>query len=114
MSCTVSLLQSWGGIPEGRKQRSWLTLSDFYFLEDYEADAKFAEDVQFLKPELEIAKRSKIRAKRQLRGVCRGLVEADKKGRLDFTHRSVGDFFDLQKVRAETHDRSCSELKTLS
>lgn len=114
MSCTVSLLRFLGGIPEARKKRLWLTLSDFYFLEDYEADTKFAEDVQFLKPELETAKGSKIRAKRQLRGACRGLVEADKKGRLNFTHRSVGDFFDQQKVQAETHDQSFNNLKALS
>lgn len=114
MSWTVSLLRFLGGIPRAREKRLWLTLSDFYFLEDYEADTKFAEDIQFLKPELETAKGSKIHARRQLRGACRGLIEADKKGSLDFTHRSVGDFFDQQRVRAGTHDKSFYDLEALS
>lgn len=114
MSRTVSLLRFLGGIPEARKKRLWLSLSDFHFIEDYEADTEFAENVQLIKSELETVKEGKSRARRQLRSACRGLVDADKEGRLDFTHRSVRDFFDQQKVRAETHDESFNDLQALS
>lgn len=113
-SCTVSLLRFLGGIPKAKTKRLWLTLSDFYFLEDCEANATFAEGDRFLNPELESARKSKIRARRQLRGACGGLVEADKKGHLVFTHRSVGNFFEQQKVRAETHDQSFDNFEALS
>ncbi len=47
ISRTVSLLRFLNTIPEAKTMHLWLNLSDFYFLEDYEADPRFAEITQF-------------------------------------------------------------------
>ncbi|KAK3945204.1 hypothetical protein QBC46DRAFT_337054 [Diplogelasinospora grovesii] len=114
VSHTVSLLNLLGMIPEAKKMHLWLNLSDFYFLEDYEGDPRFAQGAEFPKRGSETAKESEIRARRQLRGVFRGLVEADEANDLDFTHRSVGDFFKQEKVRIEMHDESFNNMEALS
>lgn len=114
VSHTVSLLHFLGTIPEAKKMHLWLNLGDFYFLEDYEADLRFAEGAQFPRQGSETFKNIVIRARRQLRGVCRGLVEADKANDLGFTHRSVGDFFKQEKVRIEMHDESFNNIEALS
>lgn len=111
---TVSLLRFLAGIPEAKKMHLSLTLSDFYFLVDYEFDPQFAESAQFPKLGSETVRESELRARRQLRGVCKGLLEADKANDLDFTHRSVGDFFEQQKVRIEMHDGSFNNMEALS
>ncbi|SPO03403.1 uncharacterized protein DNG_06086 [Cephalotrichum gorgonifer] len=111
---TVSLLHFLGTIPRVKEMHLWLNLNDFYFLEDYVADPRFAQGAQFPNERSETVKESASRARRQLRGVCRGLVETDKTDALDFTHRSVGDFFNQEKVRFEMHDDSFNKLEALS
>jgi hypothetical protein len=111
---TVSLLHFLAEIPRVKEMHLWLTLGDFYFLEAYEADVRFAETAQFGGLASETVKESELRAKRRLRGVCRGLIEADKTNDLEFTHRSVSDFFQQEKVRMEMHDRSFNNLEALS
>ncbi len=113
-SHTISLLIFLGKIQEAKKMQIWLNLSDFYFLEDYESDPQFAESARFPGQDCEPVKESEVRARRQLRGVCRGLVEANIDRDLEFTHRSVRDFFRQRKVRAKMHDKSFDNLEALS
>ncbi len=114
MSHTVSLLHFLGDIPEAKGMRLWLNLGDFYFLEDYEADQRFAERAPFPEPESETANDRESRARRQLRGICRGLVEADEANDLAFTHRSVRDFFKQGHMQIEMRDESFNDMDALS
>lgn len=114
MSHTVSLLHFLGDIPKAKKKYLWLNLGDFYFLEDYEADPRFAERAPFPKPESETPKERGSRARRQLRGICRGLVEADEADDIGFTHRSVRDFFKQDHVRIEMRNESFDNIDALS
>ena len=111
---TVSLLHFVGAIPMAKEGYLWPSLSDFYFLEDCVHDPHFAESTNFPGRETETIKDSKIRAIRQLRGVCRGLIERDKSNDLNFTHRSVSDFFTREKVRIPMYDTSSSYTEVLS
>src|SRR3569833_1529680 len=92
----------------------WLNLIDLYFLEEYESDVRFAESARFPEQGCESVKESEVRARRQLRGVCRGHVEANAATDLDFTHRSEGDFIRQKKIRVKMHDKSFNSLKALS
>ena len=113
-SHTVSLLLFLDKIQKVKKMQLWLNLSDFYFLEDYESDLRFAESARFPGQGYESVKESEVRARRQLRGVCRGLVEADIDTDLDFIHRSVRDFFQQKKILVKMHDESFNNLEALS
>lgn len=113
-SHTVSLLLFLYMIPHAESVELWLDLSDFYFLEDYESNQRFAESAGFPEQGCDAVKESQIRARRQLRGVCRGLVEANIDTCLEFTHRSVRDFFQQEKVRVKMHDTSFNDLEALS
>ena len=110
----VCLLLFLGKIKKAKKMQLWLNLNDLYFLEEYESDVRFAESARFPEQGCESVKESEVRARRQLRGVCRGLVEANADTDLDFTHRSVGDFFRQKKIRVKMHDKSFNSLKALS
>jgi hypothetical protein len=110
----VSLLLFLRKIKKAKKMQLWLNLSDFYFLEDYESDLRFAESTRFPGQDCESVKESEVRARRQLRGVCRGLVEANIDTDLNFTHRSVKDFFRQKEVRVKMHDKSFNNLEALS
>ncbi|KAK8132122.1 hypothetical protein PG999_000295 [Apiospora kogelbergensis] len=81
----------------------YLGLDDFYFLDDYEEDHHFAQNVHFTNREFLSLHEARSLAKRRLRGVCRGLVETiDQEddgapSRLNFIHRSVSDFLRSEK-----------------
>lgn len=94
----------------------WATLDDVYYLEDIDADPCFAENADFSKQECEAFKARKTRAQKRLRGITRGLVEttSNEDERLRFTHRSIGDFFDLRWAPEEAHDKCSESMKTLS
>jgi hypothetical protein len=111
---TASILQFLGMTPEAKYMQLWLNLGDFYFLEDYVADPQFAEDAQFPHPETETVRESEVRARRRLRGSCRGLLEPDKAKDIDFIHRSVGDFLKQEKVRVELCEKSFNNVEALS
>ncbi|KAH6720649.1 hypothetical protein BKA61DRAFT_595271 [Leptodontidium sp. MPI-SDFR-AT-0119] len=111
---TASLLQYLGMTPAAKSMQLWLNLGDFYFLEDYVADPRFAEDAQFPHPETETVRESEVRARRRLRGACRGLLEPDKAGDINFIHRSVGDFLKQDKVRVELCEKSFNDVVALS
>ena len=113
-SHTVSLLLFLDKIQKVKKMQLWPNLSDFYFLEDYESDLRFAESARFPGQGHESVKESEVRARRQLRGVCGGLVEANVDTDIDFTHRSVRDFFLQEKVLVKMHDKSFNSLEALS
>ncbi|KAM7186281.1 hypothetical protein V8F33_011877 [Rhypophila sp. PSN 637] len=112
-SHTITLLLFLGKIRQAKKMHIWLNLSDFYFLEDYVSNPRFAESGEFPAQDCESVKESENRARRQLRGVCRGLVEANIDKELEFTHRSVRDFFRQKKVRVKMHDKSFKNLEAL-
>ncbi|KAF7555937.1 hypothetical protein G7Z17_g1815 [Cylindrodendrum hubeiense] len=114
ISHSVSLLHFLGMIPEAKYMCLWLNLSDFYFLEDYEADLRFAESAQFPNLGFDTRKEIEIAARRRLRGVCRGLLEGDKSTDIDFTHRSVSDFFKQERVKTKMHDESFRNMEALS
>lgn len=114
MSHTVSLLHFLGDIPEAKKMHLWLNLGDFYFLDDYEADQRFAEHAPLPGLESETANDRESRAGRQLRGICRGLVEVDEANDLGFTHRSVRDFFKQDHMQIEMRDESFDDMDALS
>jgi hypothetical protein len=121
MRHTISLLHFLRDIKGAREMHLWLDLSDFYFLEDYEADQQFAERASFPNPESETANERECRASRQLRRICGGLVEANGASKLGFTHnelgfthRSVWDFLKQSHIRIEMRDNSFHELEALS
>ena len=114
MKHIVSLLQFLGVNREAKMMQLGFNLGDFYFLEDYEADQRFAERASIPGPEFETANERESRARRQLRGICRGLVEADDVNYLSFTHRSVWDFFKQGHVQASMRDESFNEIDALS
>lgn len=111
---TASLLQYLSMTPKAKSMQLWLNLGDFYFLEDYMADPRFAEDAQFPHPETEAVGESQARARRRLRGSCRGLLEPDKARDINFIHRSVGDFFKQEKVLVELYEQSFNNVEVLS
>lgn len=114
MGHMASLLQYLDMTPAAKAMELWLNLGDFYFLEDYVADPQFAEDAQFPHPETETLTESEIRARRRLRGACRGLLEPDKEKDINFIHRSVGDFLKQDKVRVELCEESFNNVVALS
>lgn len=113
-SHTVSLLLFLAEIKKVKKTHLWPNLSDLYFLEDYESDSQFAERASFPGQGCESVKESEVRARKNLRGVCRGLVEANIDTDLEFTHRSVQDFFRQKEVWDKMHDKSFDNLEALS
>jgi len=78
------------------------------------ADPRFAEDSEFPHPETETIIESEVRARRRLRGACRGLLEPDKAKDINFIHRSVGDFLKQDKVRIELCEKSFNNVVALS
>jgi hypothetical protein len=121
MRHTISLLHFLREIKGAREMHLWLDLSDFYFLEDYEADHQFAERASFPNPGSETANERECRASRQLRSICGGLVEANRTSKvgfthneLGFTHRSVWDFLKQSHIQIEMRDDSFHELEALS
>lgn len=113
-SHTISLLLLQDDVPDDNWRQLWPNLSDFYFLEDYESNRRFAESARFPEQGCDPVKESGVRASRQLRGVCRGLVEANIVADLEFTHRSVRDFFQQEEVRVKMHDKSFNAPEALS
>ncbi|KAH9883760.1 hypothetical protein F4778DRAFT_765090 [Xylariomycetidae sp. FL2044] len=117
---TLLIIRYLETIPEKMAKYLWFGLDDFYFLEDYELNPFFAEDKGFPPDEVESNQERRTRAMRQLRGICRGLIEAtslevDKySNRLTFPHRSVGDFFHQEKVWTRIRDESFNEIEALS
>lgn len=71
---------------------------------------------QLVRAELEYgtANERESRARRQLRGICRGLVEADEANDLASTHRSVRDFFKQGQMQIEMRDQSFNDMDALS
>lgn len=114
VSHAVSILHFLSTIPKAKQTYLWLNLSDFNFLEDYEADPLFAENTLFPQRGYESVKESKKRAMRQMRGVFRGLIEANRAKDLEFVHRSVDDFFRQKTTQISTHDESFNDIGALS
>ncbi|KAK5651327.1 hypothetical protein OQA88_12560 [Cercophora sp. LCS_1] len=86
----------------GRCRGAELSLLQYHYFDAYCKDAEFAQrpDFEALLSSNEIASRM-ISGYKRLRGTCRGLVDADKEGRVGYSHRSVTEFLQTPAIKSQ-------------
>lgn len=78
----------------------FISLFAYSFLDEYEQESEFAMKDDFKLRICVTAKHQRVEdAQKRLRGCCKGLVEQNSLGVLDYTHRSVAEFLQSTKIR---------------
>lgn len=86
---------------ETKRERDMdFSLLQYSFFDAYCKDPEFAQhpDFETLHSGADIKKRE-MEARKRLNGCCRGLVDADEWGTLDFAHRSVSEFLQQPAIK---------------